>query len=176
MSGLVAFHLFAVFVGPWAAIREQTSPLAADCRRLVAPYVDALYLGNGYRFFAPEPGPSHLVKYDLTLPGGQTLSGHFPDRAARQPRLLYHRYFMLSETLNTLYTPDKNAPGRAVFDRYVRSYARHLLLAHQAANVRLTLVEHRIAAIEDIQRGKVSLADANLFEELPLGTFSEDDR
>ena len=65
-----------------------------------------LGLANGYRFFAPEPGPSHLIRYEVTLPDGTRKEGFFPDRAHHQPRLLYHRYFMLSEFVNTLDNPE----------------------------------------------------------------------
>lgn len=176
LSVVLTFHVFAVFVGPWAALPDQTSPLAQDSRRFVGRYVDALRLGNGYRFFAPEPGPSHLVKYEVTLADGKKVEGRFPDRTINRPRLLYHRYFMLSETLNTLYTPEKGTDQRVLFDLYVRSYARHLLLAYQAKSVKLTLVEHRIPAIEEIQAGKARLTDPTLYDELELGTFTGDEQ
>ena len=66
------------------------------------PYLQILSLDNGYRFFAPEPGPSHLVRYDVTLADGQQIGGVFPNLAEERPRLLYHRYFMLSEFVNSL--------------------------------------------------------------------------
>ena len=176
VSVVVTFHVFAVFVGPWAALPDQSSPLAQDSRLLVGRYVDVLRLGNGYRFFAPEPGPSHLVKYEVTLANGEKVEGRFPDRTVNRPRLLYHRYFMLSETLNTLYTPEKGTDQRVLFDLYVRSYARHLLLAYQGKSVKLTLVEHRIPAIEDIQAGKARLSDPTLYDELDLGTFTGDEQ
>lgn len=155
---------------------QQASPLAADCRRAVAPYVDALFLSNGYRFFAPEPGPSHLVKYELTLVDGKIIKGQFPDRRVYRPRLLYHRYFMLSETLNTLHVPDPQAPpqARVVFNLYVRSYARHLAIKHNAEQVKLTLVEHLLPGIDSVSRNRMKLDDPRLYDELPLGTFTRD--
>ena len=154
---------------------DQASPLALDCRRIVAPYVDALYLHNGYRFFAPEPGPSHLVKYELTLADGTVKSGRFPDRQTEWPRLLYHRYFMLSETVNNLAPPEDTLQAAEVFDLYVRSYARHLLRKYNARQVKLTLVEHGIAPIEEIQAGTTSLIDERWYQEKPLGTFTGDE-
>jgi len=61
-----------------------------------------LFLGHGYRFFAPDPGPSHLVEFEITSADGSVVSGRFPDRdddANSLPRLQYHRWFMLSETI-----------------------------------------------------------------------------
>jgi hypothetical protein len=175
VSIVVAFHVFAVFVGPWAALPDQASPLAQDCRAIVGPYDDVLCLGNGYRFFAPEPGPSHLVKYKVTLKDGKTIEGKFPDRHVNRPRLLYHRYFMLSEMLNSLYVPEDRPEDRVMFNLYVKSYARHLLHAYNGKEVQLTLIEHRIPAIEEYQKSKVKLTDEQLYEELQLGTFQENE-
>ena len=52
---------------------------------------------HGYRFFAPDPGPSHLILYEVSLENGETASGRFPDQNVHRPRLLYHRFFMISE-------------------------------------------------------------------------------
>ncbi|NIO41435.1 MAG: hypothetical protein GTO41_15415, partial [Burkholderiales bacterium] len=57
-----------------------------------------MFLDHGYRFFAPEPGPGHLVRYEVTTSDGAGAAGQFPDRDRIWPRLLYHRWFMLSET------------------------------------------------------------------------------
>jgi hypothetical protein len=175
VSALVTFHVVAVFTGPWSAIPEQASPLARDFRSLNGWYVDPLFLSNGYRFFAPEPGPSHLIKYEVTKQNGEVIKGRFPDRATERPRLLYHRYFMLSEMANTLYRPQDVPPEeRLVYNLYIRSYARHLARKYDAREVKLTLVEHTIPTIEEIQSGKVSLAHEHLYQELPLGTFQGD--
>lgn len=92
---LLAF-LFVVLMGPVTnpiATEELTAPLA----RSLAPVHQALFLGHGYRFFAPDPGPSHRV---LVRPADPARTEqHFPDRESLWPRLLYHRWFMLSETL-----------------------------------------------------------------------------
>ena len=178
VSLLVTLHLLAVFIGPYA-MPQQASPLAGDVRTVLRPYVDALYLNNGYRFFAPEPGPSHLIRYELQLANGTEMKGQFPDRKVNRPRLLYHRYFMLSEFANTLVVPE-DAPAetakaeREVFELYVRSYARHLAIKHNAKQVKLTLVEHLLPGIDSVGRDRMALDDPRLYQELPLGTFSRD--
>lgn len=176
VSLLVSFHVLAVFVGPWSAIREQASPLAQDLRSLMGWYIEPLFLSNGYRFFAPEPGPSHLVRYEVTRRNGEVVRGRFPDRNTEWPRLLYHRYFMLSETLNSMRPPEGVPAGdRVTYDLYVRSYARHLAKKYDGRQVKLFLVEHAIPSIDDIQAGKVSLAQEHFYQELPLGTFEGDE-
>ena len=72
-----------------------TTPVA----KKVSPVHQALYLNHGYRFFAPDPGPSHSLVYEIEAADGQKIKGHFPDREKTSPRLLYHRWFMLSESM-----------------------------------------------------------------------------
>ena len=109
---IVAF-LAIVILGPLSnpiASRHLTAPLAA----WVSPFHRALFLGHGYRFFAPNPGPSHLVQYKITRADGTQLEGAFPDREKIKPRLLYHRWFMLSETV---YSEHAQTPGQREFER-----------------------------------------------------------
>ncbi|MDG2013983.1 MAG: hypothetical protein P8J33_10780, partial [Pirellulaceae bacterium] len=97
-SWIIAFHLFCVALAPLAAV-DPRPVLAVDMQRALRPYSESLYLLHGYRFFAPEPGPSHIVRYQIALPSGELLDGQFPDRDEFWPRLIYHRWFMLSETV-----------------------------------------------------------------------------
>jgi hypothetical protein len=100
LSVLLAVHVMALVVCPWSI---EGSPIAQRLWRFYRPYVEVAFLNHGYHFFAPEPGPSHLVRYELELPGGKQLAGVIPNLAEEQPRLLYHRHFMLTEFLNMLY-------------------------------------------------------------------------
>jgi hypothetical protein len=59
-------HLTAVIMAPFAM--PPSSELVRDVADRLRPYIDSLYLDHGYRFFAPSPGPSHLVRYRLELP------------------------------------------------------------------------------------------------------------
>ncbi|MGD9644100.1 MAG: hypothetical protein AB7U73_00200 [Pirellulales bacterium] len=100
LSVLLALHVTALVVCPWSI---EGSPLAQGMWRVFRPYVEATFLNHGYHFFAPEPGPSHLVRYEVELPNGDTFAGEIPNLKEEQPRLLYHRHFMLTEFLNMLY-------------------------------------------------------------------------
>jgi hypothetical protein len=169
VSVLVIVHVVAVFLGPFA-MPPQTSELAGTLAVVYRPYVDVLSLANGYRFFAPEPGPSHLVRYELTYDDGRTTRGEFPNRQVNKPRLLYHRYFMMSEFLNTLSNPDAPAERR---DLYVKGYAQHLLHDSGAKSVKLSLVRHWVPRMDEVRAGR-RLTDKILYEERPLGTFERD--
>ena len=99
-SLVLVYHVAAMFVSPWAV--PPTSSLATELQKYFAHYQTLLYLNHGYRFFAPNPGPASVVVYELEFADGSKSSGLFPDRDAINrdyPRLLYHRWFMLSESL-----------------------------------------------------------------------------
>src|ERR1700683_5258792 len=132
ISLLVSLHVMAVFVGPWA-MPPHGSELARSIAGVMGPYLQAAFLNNGYRFFAPEPGPGHLVRYEVVTRDGQKIEGTFPDKKTERPRLLYHRYFMLSEFLNSISAPEPAKPATAdsklaeLATAYAESYAGHLV-------------------------------------------------
>jgi hypothetical protein len=114
VSVLILLHLTAVFVAPFAfacTTAGASSPFADGLMYVFRPYLDALYLNHGYSFFAPNPGPSHLVRYRVDFNDGRpSVEGVFPDLKTHRPRLLYHRHFMLAEQLHNLYTPADPPP------------------------------------------------------------------
>ncbi|MFN5320625.1 MAG: hypothetical protein ACK49R_10655 [Planctomycetota bacterium] len=112
-SAVIAAVIFVVFMGPVTnpiATEELTGPIG----RLLAPIHQVLYLSHGYRFFAPDPGPSHLLVYRLHYPDGEVRERKFPDAEKLSPRLRYHRWFMLSETL---FAEHSSQPDRESFER-----------------------------------------------------------
>lgn len=97
VSVLACLHLFSVFSAPWS-MPAPASQLARVVNDLASPYTNLLYMQHAYRFFAPEPGPSHLIHYEVSDEQGAELAkGRFPDRNKHRPRLMYHRYFMIAE-------------------------------------------------------------------------------
>lgn len=101
ISVLLLLHCIAIFAAPMAG-----PPPASELSRYVAswfePYLHGAYFNHGYRFFAPNPGPSHLVRYEVTLADGSTESHRFPSTDEQWPRLFYHRHFMVAERVNQL--------------------------------------------------------------------------
>jgi hypothetical protein len=199
-SVAIAVHLLAVFSGPWST-PPPSSELSQRVAGTLSPYLFAAHLNHGYRFFAPDPGPSHLVRYELDMPGGETVRGQFP-RPDIWPRLLYHRHFMISEMIYNLlqYPPigdplllfrqrgpllsepisDEIPPeiradmvvNRRRAERLVRGVARELVTRHGAERVRLYLALHEIPAPEDMLRG-MKLDDPILYHERLLVEWTE---
>jgi hypothetical protein len=90
------FHLFAIFIAP--ASVAPASDLARAGWNICRPYLQALYLNHGYHFFAPDPGESTLLAFSVETADGRIVEDVIPHRRI-QPRLLYHRHFMLTESL-----------------------------------------------------------------------------
>lgn len=175
ISALLALHLTAVVVAP---LSIEGSPLASRAWLVFRPYLQAAFLNHGYHFFAPQPGPSHLLRYELEMPDGTQLTGSIPDRDINRPRLFYHRHFMLTEFLNVLReqtegVEDANAPPRVMFDNYSESYARHLLAKHQAKQVTIHLVRHLIPFPDQVAAGR-SLRDPEMYQDLYQRTYVAD--
>ncbi len=109
LSAVLLVHLLAVVAPP---LSVEGSPVFVGLSRLLGWYVDPLRLNNGYRFFGPDPPQySFLVDYEAYRADGTVVRGRFPDRQAQWPRLLYHRYFMLSSRLAGAAPPEWFAPA-----------------------------------------------------------------
>lgn len=194
VSAFLFFHLFAVFAAPcaspppasyawnWLAGRTEGKD------GLLVPYLRAAYLNHGYRFFAPNPGPSHLVRYEIDLTSGTTIAGEFPDSEEFYPRLLYHRMFMISETafslgssVAELPTPGSLTPTEqlefdkqlAASDELAKSICRRLLRDHDGKRVRLYIRTHEIPFPNDVANGQ-RLDDPSLFREFAWRSYSKD--
>jgi hypothetical protein len=104
LSVILLYHLLAVFLPPFHF--ASGSPLSTGLMVGFRPYSAAMYMDHGYFFFAPDPGPSHLVEYKVEFADGRPpITGRFPDLQKQQPRLKYHRHFMIAEALNNQYEP-----------------------------------------------------------------------
>ncbi len=164
ISVALLVHLTAVIAAPMAV------PPSSDIQRNLAmslnPYIFATYLNHGYRFFAPAPSPGHLVRYTLEMPDGSSRQGVFPDLKTEWPRLFYHRHFMLSEKLASLYDPEEPRADdppevrrawqmdRQTFQTIAESYARYLLKTSGARRVTLEVVQHELPSPADLENDR----------------------
>jgi len=193
-SCAIVLHLLAVFSAPWA-----DPPPSSELSRWVAggfrPYAQFMSLNNGYRFFAPDPGPGHLIRYEVVGPSGVIEKGRFPDREKHWPRLLYHRHFMISEmtaqmadSVPRLPTdqPPEAIMSRKEFNAYQKAFqdmrliqqslADYFLLQHpDATSVRLFAQTHLIPSPSQLAQG-VRLTDERLYEEILLGEYRKGNR
>lgn len=182
VSALVVVHLVAVVAPP---LQLQTYTPGAPATpvsfafRTLQPYIDLLYLNHGYAFFAPDPGPSHLVRWRATFADDRPpVEGIFPDPKEHWPRLYYHRHFMLSEQLHSDFAPLEGPPPEAGLDyelwklrrdNYVEKWAgfeKRLNALTNAEAVALVRIEHRQPDWYEHQRFGLRLNDPSLYATL----------
>jgi hypothetical protein len=175
VSLLLVWHLSAVLIGP-LSLPPAIIPSAAQ--RIFGPYAELIDINHAYKFFAPEPGPSHLIDYDIEFADGSHRTGRFPDRHKDFPRLLYHRHFMLTEFIASA-PPDENAEIASDWRRqppsnwqreYARSYAEHMLQEPGAKRVTLKLVQHMLPSPDQVLN-KTALDHPDSYRSRLLGTF-----
>jgi hypothetical protein len=155
----LVFHLAAIIIAPAAV--GPASDLVLTAWDGFQPYLEVLYLNHGYHFFAPEPDESTLLAFEAERADGTVVRGRIPDRAT-QPRLLYHRYFMLTEHMD-----DASEELRPI---WYESYAQHIGRQYGAVMVRLIKQTHLLPTRERILEGG-RLSDPESYEDEPLGEF-----
>lgn len=170
-SAAILLYLAVVAVPPLAG-PSPSSELAARMIQPLRPLVGALYLGHGYRFFAPDPGPGHAIRWSMRMPDGSTRDGTLPDPAVDRPRLLYHRRFMIAEKISGM-VPAADAPeelrreAKPRWQPLVAGVAGQLLRRHGGIEVELTMVEFDLPTPEASIAGTVA-PDV----ETPLGIYA----
>jgi hypothetical protein len=155
----LVFHLAAIIIAPAAV--GPASDLVLSAWDQFQPYLEVLYLNHGYHFFAPEPEESTLLVFEAERADGTVVRGRIPDRST-QPRLLYHRYFMLTEHMN-----DASEELRPI---WYESYAQHIGRQYGAVKVRLIKQTHLLPTRERILEGG-RLSDPESYEDETLGEF-----
>jgi len=163
--------LTAVILPPLAG-PAPASELASRMLQPLRPLVGALFLGHGYRFFAPNPGPGHSLLWTMTMPDGSIRSGRIPDAATDRPRLLYHRRFMVSEKIAALVPPadapaDVQERAKRDWQPLVKGVAMNLLRREGGLSVRIDTVEHYLPDPAEVISAAVT-SDAVS----PLGTYA----
>lgn len=181
ISVLLIGHLLAVVLPPLSLQTRGPvgqSPSVSTLLRMVEGYSQLLYIDRGYAFFAPDPGPSHLIQAAITDSEGNREELMFPDREMQWPRLLYHRHFMLSEFLEEIYQPPGPPAGlaeaspdeaeywietRARYEHVRKSVVDHLQYVHPDRDVAIRRVEHLIPDLLDYQQEPIDLRDERLY-------------
>lgn len=190
LSGLIVFQLLAIFAGPFQFFTRSsrgTSPLSDLIRWPVEPYIEFAFLDHGYSFFAPQPGPSHLIDCSFVDQNGKLSAVRYPDRRAQWPRLLYHRHFMLTENLQQMWVEpvdplllqasesdpaeDRVLSGwleaRELYEEIRDSMAAHVAAKFNADEVKIDRVEHRLPTDEEVLRKRMRLNAREFYITLP---------
>ena len=186
LSIVLLVHFLAVLVPPFTFATSSgpgmASPFAAPFMSGLRAYIDALFLDHGYFFFAPNPGPLHLVKARLEFADGRAPQELvFPDRQVHRPRLLYHRHFMIAEQFHSSFVPPRppveltSDPaglaqwqrGRELYENRRRAIEQHLKTAHGASQVTVRRIEHALFGPGEFTQLRKPLQSPDTYHELP---------
>lgn len=159
----LVYHLAASVITPATVV--PASDLLMKCRRGFAGYMQLTHLDHGWSFFSPEPGSSVLLGFHLEYADGTVESIRLPDRHVNRPRLLYHRYFMLTEFSGRL----RDATDE-VQQMWYQGFARGIGRRHGATRVRLERITHLLPNPRRIQAG-AGLEAPLSYETEQLGVF-----
>jgi hypothetical protein len=170
-SLVILVYLTGVILAPLAG-PPPASQLSQVLLQPFRPMLGALYLGHGYRFFAPNPGPGHSIRWTMTLPDGSTRSGSIPDAETDRPRLLYHRRFMIPEKIAGFVPPleapaEIRAQAKVEWLPLVKGVAGNLLRTHGGDRVQLEIIEHYLPGPDEVASGR---SGPDMIT--PLGTFA----
>ena len=170
-SVVILLYLLAVALPPLAG-PPPASELANVILQPFRPLVGAFSLSHGYRFFAPNPGPGHSIRWTITTAGGSTLKGVIPDAETDWPRLLYHRRFMIPEKIAALVPPllapaEIRREATRDWQPFAEDIATHLLTKHSGQEVTLELIEHYLPDTFELKEGR---AGDDL--KTPLGSYA----
>jgi hypothetical protein len=158
VSILLSIYLTAVVLPPLAG-PPPASELAMKMLQPFRPLIGGLALSHGYRFFAPNPGPGHSIRWSMVDAKGTVKTGTIPDAANDRPRLLYHRRFMIPEKL-AAFVPFPDAPAdlqrEAALDwqPLAKDIATRLLTEYRGKEVTLELIEHYLPDPFEVQEGR----------------------
>jgi|TARA_B110000495_G_scaffold200190_1_gene214940 hypothetical protein len=184
ISILIIGHLLAVVLPPLSVQTRGPigqSPSIATALGLIERYSQMLYIDRGYAFFAPDPGPSHLIQAAVTDQNGKRVEWMYPDREQHWPRLLYHRHFMLSEFMEEIYQPPGPPPelralnrdeaiywgeARKRYEHVRRSVVDHLKYENPDKEVAIRRVEHLLPDLIEYQIAPIELTDERLYRVL----------
>ena len=135
-------------VGP-ATFPFQTPSLPRFFAYYLRHYTNLLFINHGYDFFSPDPGVSHLIKYEVFNDAGEKLaSGQFPHRGEQWPRLFYHRHMMLVEQLS-----EPGGDDTRMRESMYR-IADRLMVAHDGTQSRLQLIRHHLLTPQQVMAGQ----------------------
>jgi hypothetical protein len=195
-SVVIGLHVAAVVLPPLSFQAQGPLGISPVVETAVAPlekYGQFLYIDRGYAFFAPDPGPSHLIQAAITGTDGNRVERLYPDLDDQWPRLLYHRHFMLAEYLEEIYQPpgppreltelDREAAeywfrARARYEHVRQSVVDHLKKMNPGQDVAIRRIEHLIPDLTMYIEAPIALDDPALYRVLldqPMDAASDSD-
>jgi hypothetical protein len=135
VGALVVGHLFAIFI----AVTSDSSPnypapqLAVRASSSLQPYLQATFLNNSYRFFAPNPGTPTVLWFRVQYQDRSVRWVEAPGRAGALLRAPYQRRLNLAVQFGQYLVPDPAKDGKKALtplgQSLLQSFVRHVAWA-----------------------------------------------
>jgi hypothetical protein len=189
-SAIILAHFLAIAV----AVTSYSTPnypapqLAVMASRPLQPYLQATFLNNAYRFFAPNPGtPTHFW-LRLQYQDGHVLWTELPGRPdSPLLRAGYQRRLNLALMLGAQLAPDPSRNGETRFtplgETCLASVVRHVVHEHPradsgdkpvpAASVGLYVAQHAVVTPHQVRDGWTP-NDLRTYRAVFVGVFGAD--
>jgi hypothetical protein len=185
VSVLVTGHLFAILV----AVTSYSSPafpapqLAVQASEPLQPYLQATFLNNAYRFFAPNPGIPSVFWFRVQFVDRSVRWVELPGRPNPVIRAPYQRRLNLSVQLAGYLAPKPTDDGRQILsplgELLLRSCVRHVAGSTVAAGsetsevrtVGVYCVLHRVIVPEEARAGWEP-TDLRTYQPLFVGAYT----
>lgn len=173
----IVSHAALIWIAAWGG--SPASRLEMSWRDGFRWYYGLIDQGYTYRYYAPEPPPTPVLRAVIKYKDGKTEEVRIPNRDI-QPRMLYQRQLALANHLLNDVEAARAGTGDASRSRWAQSYAKHLGKTHPGAvSVALSVEMHLIPDPNEIRRqidatGKApDLDDPNQFYSVPerIGEF-----
>jgi hypothetical protein len=184
ISLLVIAHCFAIGV----AVTSHSTPshpapqLAVAASQPLQPYLQATFLNNAYRFFAPNPGvPTHLW-FRLQSSDGTIRWTELPGRPESTfVRGAYQRRLNLTLLVGQQVQPDPNRDGKLALtplgETSLASVIRRVVSENSpidhVSTVGVYLVQHGVITPQQIRKGWTP-TDLRTYRPMFLGVFDAD--
>jgi hypothetical protein len=158
---LVFVHLIAIVI----AVTSSGSPgfpapqLSLRLSPFVQPYLQAIFLNNAYRFFAPNPGTPWVLWFRLQYSDGMVRWIELPGRPERLWRGRYQRRLnlaiQLGQYVESAAASDEKKTLSPLGKMLVESAARHVAVAYARTSVNGSLVTIRNIGIYCVRHGVI---------------------
>jgi hypothetical protein len=186
-SVLVAGHLFGIFV----AVTSYSSPtfpapqLSVRASEPLQPYLQATFLNNAYRFFAPNPGTPAVFWFRVQYDDGSVRWDELPGHADSIVRAPYQRRLNLSVQLAQYLAPTSAGQGKQKLsplgELLLQSCVRHVAKSASrqdsaghalgVRNVGAYCVLHRVILPHEARAGWEQ-TDLRTYQPLFVGAYS----
>jgi hypothetical protein len=176
VSALVIVHFFAIgsAVLSYSSVNFPAPPLAVLANKPMQPYLQATFLNNAYRFFAPNPGTPTVFWFRVQYENRSVRWSEVPGEPNPWLRGAYQRRLNHAIMLGQHLVPHRDGKrslspmGRICLESWVRHVARS---QSDVKSVGVYVVHHAVISPEQVRNGWTP-TDVRTYHPTFVGAFN----